>query len=163
MLCEISMFQLTEIINTSRHDRSSVKNPTKPRTAKAQRKGETLQRRQENYGSFEGHAGSLGDSHIRCRSTRLAQNYPPPPTTTTTTASRSPPPDPLHKTNQKNTPPTLLSPFLTGRIFLREPIWKYLSNCEKVYLGSKKLRSTCSGNIRPIPASDWLRAELSCG
>ena len=44
----------------------------------------------------------------------------------------------------------------------REPSWKYSS---KLYSGSKKLRSTCSGNIRPIRRSlpDWLRAELSCG
>ena len=52
----------------------------------------------------------------------------------------------------------ILSPFLIGRMFLREPSWKYSS---KLYSGSKNLRSTCSGNIRII-ASDWLRAELSC-
>ena len=34
-----------------------------------------------------------------------------------------------------------------GPTFLREPRWKYSS---KLYSGSKKLRSTCSGNIRPI-------------
>ena len=32
-------------------------------------------------------------------------------------------------------------------MFLREPSWKYSA---KLYSGSKKLRSTCSGNIRPI-------------
>ena len=37
--------------------------------------------------------------------------------------------------------------FLTGRTFLREPSWKYSSK------GSKNLRSTCSGNIRPIVRS----------
>ena len=37
--------------------------------------------------------------------------------------------------------------FLIGRTFLREPSSKYSS---KLYSGSKKLRSTCSGNIRPI-------------
>ena len=36
--------------------------------------------------------------------------------------------------------------FLIGPTFLREPSWKYLS---KLYSGSKKLCSTCSGNIRP--------------
>ena len=36
--------------------------------------------------------------------------------------------------------------FLIGPTFLREPSWKYSS---KLYSGSKKLRSTCSGNIRP--------------
>ena len=41
----------------------------------------------------------------------------------------------------------LLSPFLIGRMFLREPSWNYSS---KLYSGSKKFRSTCSGNIRPI-------------
>ena len=43
-----------------------------------------------------------------------------------------------------------LSPFLTGPTFLREPSWKYSS---KLYSGSKNLRSTCSGNIRPIGRS----------
>ena len=46
--------------------------------------------------------------------------------------------------------------FLTGRTFLREPSWKYSS---KLYSGSKKLRSTCSGNVRPIrrslPLTGW--------
>ena len=42
------------------------------------------------------------------------------------------------------------SPFLIGRIFLREPSWKYSA---KLYSGSKKLRSACSGNIRPIRRS----------
>ena len=37
--------------------------------------------------------------------------------------------------------------FLIGQTFLREPSWKYSL---KLYSGSKKLRSTCSGNIRPI-------------
>ena len=37
--------------------------------------------------------------------------------------------------------------FLIGPTFLREPSWKYLS---KLYSGSKKLCSTCSGNIHPI-------------
>ena len=41
--------------------------------------------------------------------------------------------------------------FLIGQTFLREPSWKYS--------GSKKLRSTCSGNIRPIrrslPLTGW--------
>ena len=37
--------------------------------------------------------------------------------------------------------------FLIGPTFLREPSWKYSS---KLYSGSKNLRSTCSGNIRPI-------------
>ena len=50
----------------------------------------------------------------------------------------------------------LLSPFLIGRMFLHEPSWKYLS---KLYSGSRKLHSTCSGNIRPIrrslPLSGW--------
>ena len=36
--------------------------------------------------------------------------------------------------------------FLIGPTFLREPSWKYSS---KLYSGSKNLRSTCSGNIRP--------------
>ena len=40
-----------------------------------------------------------------------------------------------------------LSPFLIGRMFLCEPSWKYSA---KLYSGSKKLRSACSGNIRPI-------------
>ena len=35
-------------------------------------------------------------------------------------------------------------------MFLREPSWKYSL---KLYTGSKKLRSTCSGNIRPIRQS----------
>ena len=35
-------------------------------------------------------------------------------------------------------------------MFLREPSWKYSS---KIPSGSKKLRSTCSGNIRPIGRS----------
>ena len=70
---------------------------------------------------------------------------------------------------------SILSPFLIGRMFLgeaswfligptflRKPSWKYSS---KLYSGSKKLRSTCSGNTPywTIVASDWLRAELSCG
>ena len=37
--------------------------------------------------------------------------------------------------------------FLIGQTFLREPSWKYSS---KLYSGSKKLRSTCSRNIRLI-------------
>ena len=40
--------------------------------------------------------------------------------------------------------------FLIGPTFLCEPSWKYLS---KLYSGSKKLCSTCSGNIRPIGQS----------
>ena len=40
--------------------------------------------------------------------------------------------------------------FLTGPTFLREPSWKYSS---KLYSGSKNLRSTCCGNIRPIGRS----------
>ena len=44
----------------------------------------------------------------------------------------------------------VLSPFLIGRMFLREPSWKYSS---KLYSGSKNLRSTCSGNICPIGRS----------
>ena len=40
--------------------------------------------------------------------------------------------------------------FLIGQTFLREPSWKYSS---KLYSGSKKLRSTCNGNIRPIRRS----------
>ena len=40
--------------------------------------------------------------------------------------------------------------FLIGPTFLREPSWKYSS---KLYSESKKLRSTCSGNIRPIRRS----------
>ena len=40
--------------------------------------------------------------------------------------------------------------FLIGPSFLREPSWKYSS---KLYSGSKNLRSTCSGNIRPIGRS----------
>ena len=40
--------------------------------------------------------------------------------------------------------------FLIGPTFLLEPSWKYSS---KLYSGSKKLRSTCSGNIRPIRRS----------
>ena len=42
------------------------------------------------------------------------------------------------------------SPFLIGRTFLREPSWKYSS---KLYSGSRKLRSTCSGNFRHIRRS----------
>ena len=41
-------------------------------------------------------------------------------------------------------------PFLIGRMFVREPSRKYSS---KLYSGSKKPRSTCSGNIRPIRRS----------
>ena len=37
--------------------------------------------------------------------------------------------------------------FLIGQTFLCEPSWKYSL---KLYSGSKKLHSTCSGNIRPI-------------
>ena len=52
--------------------------------------------------------------------------------------------------------------FLTGPTFLRKPNWKYSS---KLYSGSKKLRSTCSGNnYSPYStnlASDWLRTESS--
>ena len=44
----------------------------------------------------------------------------------------------------------LYSWFLIGRTCLREPSWKYSS---KLYSGSKKLRSTCSGNIRFIRQS----------
>ena len=40
--------------------------------------------------------------------------------------------------------------FLIGPTFLRKPSWKYSS---KLYSGSKNLRSTCSGNIRPIGRS----------
>ena len=36
------------------------------------------------------------------------------------------------------------------RTFLREPSWMYSS---ELYSGSKKLRSACSGNIRPIRRS----------
>ena len=43
-----------------------------------------------------------------------------------------------------------IRPFLTGRMFLREPSSKYSA---KLYSGSKNLRSTCSGNIRPIGRS----------
>ena len=42
------------------------------------------------------------------------------------------------------------SPFLIGWMFLRETSWKYSS---KLYSGSEKLCSTCSGNIRPIRRS----------
>ena len=40
--------------------------------------------------------------------------------------------------------------FLIGPTFLREPSWKYSS---KLYSGSKNLRSTYFGNIRPIGRS----------
>ena len=44
-------------------------------------------------------------------------------------------------------------------MFHREPSWKHSS---KLYSGSEKLRSTCSGNIRPVrrtlPLIGW---ELS--
>ena len=47
-----------------------------------------------------------------------------------------------------------LSPFLIGGMFVREPSWKYSANlvgtATKLYSGSKKLRSACSGNGRPI-------------
>ena len=56
-------------------------------------------------------------------------------------------PEPLHRPYYEV---WLLSPFLIGRMFLHEPSWKYLL---KLYSGSKKLRSTCSGNIRPIRRS----------
>ena len=56
--------------------------------------------------------------------------------------------------------------FLTGRTFLREPSWEYLSNCDEAIFGVRKaslnmfwVHSPYSTNI----ASDWLRAELSCG
>ena len=45
---------------------------------------------------------------------------------------------------------TVLSLFLIGQTFFCEPSWKYLP---KLYSGSKKLYSTCSGNIRPIRRS----------
>ena len=53
----------------------------------------------------------------------------------------------IEKQNKKG---PCVNPFLTGRVFLREPSWKYSS---KLYSGSKKLRSACSGNIRPIGRS----------
>ena len=53
-----------------------------------------------------------------------------------------------------------IRPFLTGRMFLREPSSKYSAKLysaklysAKLYSGSKNLRSTCSGNIRPIGRS----------
>ena len=75
-------------------------------------------------------------------------------------------------------PPSSLSPFLIGRMFLREPSWfligrtflrepswKYSSK-PKVFVGVQKAslnmfweHSPYSTNI----ASDWLRADLSCG
>ena len=70
-----------------------------------------------------------------------------------------------------------LSPFLIGRMFLREDSWKYSANLvgsligptflrepswkysSKLYSGSKSLRLTCSGNIRPtgrsLPLIGW--------
>ena len=41
--------------------------------------------------------------------------------------------------------------FLIGPTFLREPSWKY--SLKQLSSGSKKLRSACSGNIRPIGRS----------
>ena len=64
-----------------------------------------------------------------------------------------------------------LSPFLIGRTFVREHCWEYWANilvlnwanfcfanivrvirpsASKLFSGSKKLRSTFSGNIRPV-------------
>ena len=37
--------------------------------------------------------------------------------------------------------------FLIGQNFLCEPSWRYSL---KLYSGSKELRSTCSGNVRPV-------------
>ena len=58
------------------------------------------------------------------------------------------------------------SSFLIGRTFFREPSWEYSSNCDEAILGVQKAslnmfweHSPYSTNI----ASDWLRAELSCG
>ena len=60
----------------------------------------------------------------------------------------------------------VLSPFLIGRMFVREPSWEYSSNSDEAIFGVQKAslnmfweHSPYSTNI----ASDWLRAELSCG
>ena len=51
-------------------------------------------------------------------------------------------------------------------MFVREPSWEYSSNCDEAIFGVQKVslnmfweHSPYSTNI----ASDWLRAELSCG
>jgi len=79
-------------------------------------------------------------------------------------------------------PSTALSPFLIGRMFLREPSWKYSAKLAASELG-QLFFANLVGSIRrsyirvqkaslnmfwehspywTIIASDWLRAELSC-
>ena len=53
--------------------------------------------------------------------------------------------------------------FLIGRTFLREPSWKYSSNCNEAIFGVQKASLIMFWEHSTNIASDWLRAELSCG
>ena len=56
--------------------------------------------------------------------------------------------------------------FLIGRTFLREPSWKYSSNCDEAIFGVQKASLNMFWEHSPYSTnitSDWLRAELSCG
>ena len=56
--------------------------------------------------------------------------------------------------------------FLIGRTFLREPSWKYSPNCDEAIFGVQKASLNMFWEYSPYSttiASDWLRAELSCG
>ena len=69
-------------------------------------------------------------------------------------------PDSEHDVPQNYTRPlspvyvTSFSPFLIGRMFVREPSWKY-----GVHIASLNM----FWDHRTDIISDWLRAELSCG
>ena len=55
---------------------------------------------------------------------------------------------------------------LTGRTFLRGPSWKYSSNCDKTISGVQKALLNMFWEHSPYSTnvpSDWLKAELSCG
>ena len=70
----------------------------------------------------------------------------------------------------------ILSPFLIGRIFVREHSWEYSanlagsweysSNCDEAIFGVQKASLNMFWEHPPYStniASDWLRAELSSG
>ena len=57
----------------------------------------------------------------------------------------------------------MLRQFLIGRMFLREPSWKYSA---KLYSGVQKASLNMFWEHSPywtIIASDWLSVKLSCG
>ena len=68
----------------------------------------------------------------------------------------------LHEKSAMSEP----SPFLIGRMFVREPSWEYASNCDEAIFGVLKASLNMFWEHSPYSmniASDWLRAQLCCG